>query len=548
MAGRERRYSQRPQGAVEASSWALKRGLVALFDCANGREIISGQRASTNGTSPKTGRYGVAAAFSGTARQEYDHLPAYAVTGDLSIVALVEVSGTSTGRLISKGSLGSATPYYVRVNSTAASKLDIWRSGVSYLGDETGSTKLGDPFGGVIVYTAPAGASWNASDLIYVDGEVYTTTNQANGGGDKTPTDDGSPVLIGATVNNFPGNIYYVGLFNKVLSHVDKEYIRARPWVLYQAARDPNVFASAGGGGTVGLATETDTALGLAGVQIRGAGLAAETDTALALAGVSVRSAGLASETDSAFALAAKQITATGLAIESDTAFALAAGTPNGVGLAEETDTAFALAAKQIAATGLVTETDTALPLTVTVARQAGLAAENDSAFALAAVQKTAVGVAVETDSAFALGGGEAVASAGGGGDGDPAPRTRREPRRYVVRNGDELLVFTDEREAQAAQQAIDEWDARQAAKSGASAANEGKSVPKRRKASATLPAAIQPLEAIPLPDLRGLALGYGMQAIYDQAMSLRNLESAAALWQQLRDEEDEAEMLLLAA
>lgn len=368
-----------------------------------------------------------------------------------------------------------------------------------------------------------------------------------------TPTDPNSTFRIGtdgASTNGANVYVSFVALFDRPLS--DDELIRysAQPFAsLFEPRRIwVPVNVAAGGGGAVGLATETDTALGLSGVQILGTGLAAETDTALALAAVSARAAGLASEVDSAFALAAKQITGAGLAVETDTAFALAAGTPNGVGLAEETDTAFALAAKQIKATGLAIETDTALPLTVTVARQAGLAAENDSSFALAAVQRTAVGLAIETDSAFALGGGEAVSSAGGGGDDDPAPRARREPRRYVVRNGDELLVFTDEREAQAAQQAIDEWDARQEAKPGASAANEGRPVPKRRKAAAALPTAIHPLDAIPLPDLRSLAAGYGMQAIYDQAMSLRNLETAAALWQQLRDEEDEAEMLLLAA
>ncbi len=46
--------------------------------------------------------------------------------------------------------------------------------------------------------------------------------------------------------------------------------------------------ASGGGGTAVGLATETDTALALAGKQVRAAGMAAETDTALALTPVTL--------------------------------------------------------------------------------------------------------------------------------------------------------------------------------------------------------------------------------------------------------------------
>ena len=116
--------------------------------------------------------------------------------------------------------------------------------------------------------------------------------------------------------------------------------------------------------------------------------------------------------------------------------------------------------------------------------------------------------------------------------------------RRWVVRNGDELLVFDSAAKAEAAQQAIDAWQAKQPAKPARGATNGRRAVPKVQPAPANaLPA---PQQAINVPDLRGLAVGYGMQAVYDQAIALRDLERAAALWQQLRAEEEEAERMLL--
>lgn len=117
-----------------------------------------------------------------------------------------------------------------------------------------------------------------------------------------------------------------------------------------------------------------------------------------------------------------------------------------------------------------------------------------------------------------------------GGGEDEPPRRPR-----FVVRNGDELLVFRSERDALSAQRAVDDWEAAHPPE------------PKKKatpKPAEELPA--QPLQTIPLPDLRSLAVGYGMQAAYDQAMHLKDLERAVALWQRFQAEEQEAERLLV--
>lgn len=194
--------------------------------------------------------------------------------------------------------------------------------------------------------------------------------------------------------------------------------------------------------GSVGLASETDSALALAPVQIRAAGLSSETDTALALSGGQQGAVGVAVEADSALALSAVQIRATGTATETDTALALSAvvvvpqdapissirqrpgrgpysfgrmfrpridalTNPNvqsaATGLASEADTAFARAAVQIKAAGLSVETDTAFALTGGVPGQVGAASETDTALALAAKQIRATGLSAEVDAALAL-------------------------------------------------------------------------------------------------------------------------------------------------
>lgn len=338
-----------------------------------------------------------------------------------------------------------------------------------------------------------------------------------------------------------------------------------------------------------GLSSEADTALALAALQIKATGLASEADTALALGGVQLLAVGLAAEADSALALAGVLVSATGMAVEADTAFALAPGSaPGAIGIAVETDTAFALGGVQIAPAGLAAETDAALSLTAvqvsptglafeadsalalaamqigavglasevdtafalsnTMGGPVGLASEADTAFALDAVQKMLVGMAVETDTALAPGGSTEPAVGGGVIFGRALSR-----KKFVVKRGRELLVFDTEDKAQAAHDAI------QAAKDATKAAErQGQQVSNRaakraainaRQAGAevvlSLLASAPPVQTIPMAQAEALANDYGMSAALAQAMRIQDLETAVAIWQELRDEEDDIAALL---
>jgi hypothetical protein len=127
----------------------------------------------------------------------------------------------------------------------------------------------------------------------------------------------------------------------------------------------------------------------------------------------------------------------------------------------------------------------------------------------------------------YANDGSTPATGAPGGGEDEP-----KRKRRFVVRNGDELLVFDRQRDAVAAQAAIDEVQP------------EAPKPERRAKKPKAAPAAALPIpvQSIPLPDLRDLAVGNGMQAVYDEAMRLRDLERAVQLHQALREQEEAAE------
>lgn len=154
---------------------------------------------------------------------------------------------------------------------------------------------------------------------------------------------------------------------------------------------------------TIGIATETDTALAITpapGSVTVPVGLATETDTALAVTpapGAATVPLGIASETDTALPVtpAPGPVTVT-------------------VGVADETDTALPVQAVPGAATvalGLPVETDTALAMVASTGSgsdvvELGVAAETDTALALTPAPGPAIvqmGVAVETDQALAM-------------------------------------------------------------------------------------------------------------------------------------------------
>jgi len=191
---------------------------------------------------------------------------------------------------------------------------------------------------------------------------------------------------------------------------------------------------------STGLASETNTALGIG--KTKPTGLASETDSAFAStistpAGLffpwmfksgaqtaTIVSIGLSSETDTAITVSKKKVKAVALASETDSSFPLSKGKVKPTGLSSETDSSLGLSKKKLQGTGLATSVNTALSLGISNSSNlaglyfpwgfksgssqtllsAGLSSESNTAYALRKITFKSIGIAVETDVALPLG------------------------------------------------------------------------------------------------------------------------------------------------
>lgn len=143
--------------------------------------------------------------------------------------------------------------------------------------------------------------------------------------------------------------------------------------------------------------------------------------------------------------------------------------------------------------------------------------------------------------------------SVGGGADSDGATSKPARRRRYVVRRGNQLLVFADKAQADAVQRAVDkaEAEARQAMDHANASSNRAARRAKtsaQRTADAMLQGLMQDVQPVDVADLReaqALAQVYHQQQVMAEALRLRDYEAAVRLWQELRDEEDDIAALL---
>lgn len=165
------------------------------------------------------------------------------------------------------------------------------------------------------------------------------------------------------------------------------------------------IKAASSGGQTVtiGLVSETNTALALTKLKRKAIGLATTTDTALAATRAKRMAIGLLTETDTALAVARAKRKTLGLSSETDTALPLVMGSTYAIGQASETDTALSLSRLKTKAIGLVTEANTALAVAKNKLKAIGQAVEAAAALALTRSKTRAAGLATETDAAFSL-------------------------------------------------------------------------------------------------------------------------------------------------
>jgi hypothetical protein len=156
---------------------------------------------------------------------------------------------------------------------------------------------------------------------------------------------------------------------------------------------------------TLGQATETDAALGATAAKTMTMGLATETDTALAVTATKAATLGIATETDSALGMTASKVYTLGLATETDEALGMTSGASASFefSLAAEVDAALGLTAAKVVTLGLATEVDLAVGFTATKSYSLGIATETDSALGLALTKLAPLGLATETSTAFAI-------------------------------------------------------------------------------------------------------------------------------------------------
>jgi len=154
--------------------------------------------------------------------------------------------------------------------------------------------------------------------------------------------------------------------------------------------------ASANGAGVV-------VSIGTAGGTLVTIGIATETDSALAIAGRKDVAVGQAIETDSALAISASRDVAIGLALETDAALAIVPVKDVLVGLAIDVDQALPIGAARDIPIGQALEISSALQVGVSRDLLLGLAVESNQALPVLGEKIVVVGIAIETDTAIGI-------------------------------------------------------------------------------------------------------------------------------------------------
>lgn len=245
LADKWTRQPQRPTGV--SAEWE-SRGLVALFDTRLGVELIHNNRASNLSTTRSPAVGGMAADFSGTANQQYTHRPAYATTGAMTLVFVLDVDALSSyGALIAKqASTVTYCPYEVRIgDSSTDGRISMLRAaaGTYGFGTVSGSSVLAAGDKGVVLVLRLAAGNTPAGRA-FINGKPY---DFGTPGGD-TPLDNGASVWIGRRsdgATQLDGRIYYVALFNRAISDQEALTLTANPWQLYAKRPKRTVVSTA---------------------------------------------------------------------------------------------------------------------------------------------------------------------------------------------------------------------------------------------------------------------------------------------------------------
>jgi hypothetical protein len=235
--------TQQPQQAAGVD-WSnpLCRELRALFDCRAAVELVHNNSAKNRSTLAAPSVAGMPGDFSGSANQQYAHRPGYAITGPLTILALMEVRSLSTYSAIVAKQASPTTfcPFELRLgNAPGGGDINMVRANGDYKGFKAPAALItAQPnvlqllvvrcLNGLV--ETPADAVVNGVKTALSTGEGVATANCS---------DNGADVWLGRRsdgATQLDGRLYYVGLSGRYWSDAEADKLRARPWQLYAPA------------------------------------------------------------------------------------------------------------------------------------------------------------------------------------------------------------------------------------------------------------------------------------------------------------------------
>lgn len=232
-------WTQQPQ-FYRNVNWAnpIANGLAALFNTSAALELVYNNPASSVTTTNTAGGGLLGADFSSTANQQYSHRPGYAITGELTIFVLMNLrAATNYGAILAKQQTTTTNaPYELRLGSSGATtgEVQLLRANTStYNTARAGST--GQNLVSLNTLTAlfvrAAAPSSSAQVDFLVNGVQYSSEMNL-----ASVTDNGSAVWIGRRydgVTQLDGRIFYVSLWNRLLSLDEQKSLTNNPWQLF---------------------------------------------------------------------------------------------------------------------------------------------------------------------------------------------------------------------------------------------------------------------------------------------------------------------------
>lgn len=236
-----------PQDSPTPSEDWIDRGMVALFDCRQGRELILDVPATTDAVPRAASTEGIAPDFSNIA-QVYPHRPQYGVTGPLSILVYCDVDAlTNSGDLIGKGSgtFTTATPYGLKIGVSATdSRISLLRGGNPGVGSNnwymtaSAANTFSAPINAIPILVVDPTGLLQGTRINWANGTKSSATQVAGIARAEPVTDGGGSIYIGKRDTVYlDGRIYFIAVFNRALSDDEAQSLSSNPWQVYEPQR-----------------------------------------------------------------------------------------------------------------------------------------------------------------------------------------------------------------------------------------------------------------------------------------------------------------------